>query len=41
VALERIEYSDKLRAQQTAEILAAKLHPTDGTVEAPGLAPQW
>ncbi len=39
VTLDRIEHSDKLRARQTAEILAAKLHPAQGTVRVPGLAP--
>ncbi|MBZ5615877.1 MAG: histidine phosphatase family protein [Acidobacteriia bacterium] len=33
VALDRIEHSDKLRARQTAEILAVKLHPAHGTVQ--------
>jgi phosphohistidine phosphatase len=39
LALDRIEHSDKLRARQTAEILAAKLHPANGTVQVPGLTP--
>jgi phosphohistidine phosphatase len=39
VALDRIEHSDKLRARQTAEILAAKLHPAHGTVQVSGMAP--
>ena len=39
VALDRIEHSDKLRARQTAEILAAKLHPAHGTVQVSSLAP--
>jgi phosphohistidine phosphatase len=39
VALDRIEHSDKLRARQTAEILAAKLHPVHGTVQVSGVAP--
>lgn len=39
VALDRIEHSDKLRARQTAEILAAKLHPAHGTVRVSSLAP--
>ncbi len=38
VALDRIEHSDKLRARQTAEILAAKLHPAHGIVQVSGLA---
>ena len=32
-------YGDKLRARQTAEILAAKLHPGHGTAQVPSLAP--
>ncbi len=39
VALDRIEHSDKARARQTAEILAARLHPAHGTAQVPGLAP--
>jgi phosphohistidine phosphatase len=39
VALDRIEHSDKLRARPTAEILAAKLHPVQGTMQVPSLAP--
>jgi len=39
LALDHIEHSDKLRARQTAEILAAKLHPANGTVQVSGLAP--
>lgn len=39
LALDRIEHSDKVRARQTAEILAAKLRPANGTVQVPGLAP--
>ncbi len=39
VTLDRIEHSDKTRGRQTAEILAAKLHPAQGTVQVPGLAP--
>ena len=39
LALDRIEHSDKLRARQTAEILAAKLRPANGTVQVPGLLP--
>ena len=38
-ALDRIEHSDKTRARQTAEILAAKLHPAHRTAQVPGLAP--
>ncbi|MBI4467435.1 MAG: phosphohistidine phosphatase SixA [Acidobacteria bacterium] len=39
LALDRIEHSGKLRARQTAEILAAQLHPRKGIVEVAGLAP--
>ncbi len=39
LALDRIEHIDKLRARQTAEILAAKLRPANRTVQVPGLAP--
>jgi phosphohistidine phosphatase len=34
-----IEHSDKLRARQTAEILAARLRPARGVQQVPGLAP--
>jgi phosphohistidine phosphatase len=37
--LERVEHSGKLRARQTAEILAARLRPTHGMKEVTGLAP--
>src|SRR5262245_35744108 len=37
--IDRVEHSDKLRAQQTAEILAARLHPGDGLLQIAGLAP--
>jgi phosphohistidine phosphatase len=37
--LDRIEHSDKERARQTAEIMAAHLHPADGTRQVAGLAP--
>jgi phosphohistidine phosphatase len=37
--VERVEHSDKLRARQTAEMLAARLHPSDGCVQVAGLAP--
>ncbi len=37
--LDRIEHSDKLRARQTAEILAAKLLAPHGAVQVSGLAP--
>ena len=39
LALERIEHSEKLRARQTAEILAVRLRPTEGTKQAAGMAP--
>jgi phosphohistidine phosphatase len=32
LALDRIEHSDKLRARQTAEILAEKLCPREGII---------
>ena len=37
--VDRIEHSDKQRARQTAEILAAHLHPAEGTWQVAGLAP--
>ena len=39
IPLHRIDHSEKLRARQTAEILAVRLHPAEGTREVPGLAP--
>jgi phosphohistidine phosphatase len=39
VALGRIEHSDKPRARQTAEILAARLRPAKGVAQVAGLAP--
>lgn len=39
IAVDRILHSGKLRAKQTAEILAAALHPALGAAEAEGLAP--
>ena len=39
LSLDRIEHSGKLRARQTAEILAAHLRPAEGTHEIAGLAP--
>jgi phosphohistidine phosphatase len=39
LSLDRIEHSGKLRARQTAEILAARLQPAEGTHEIAGLAP--
>src|SRR5437879_4094570 len=37
--LDRIEHSEKLRARQTAEILAARLRPAEGTRQIAGIAP--
>lgn len=37
--LERIEHSDKARARQTAEIMAAHLRPERGTHQVSGVAP--
>lgn len=39
LALDHIEHSEKLRARQTAEILAARLRPSGGTKEIRGMAP--
>jgi phosphohistidine phosphatase len=39
LGLDRIEHSGKLRARQTAEILAVLLQPAEGTQEVAGLAP--
>lgn len=39
LAIHRIEHSDKLRARQTAELLAARLRPAEGTHQVAGLAP--
>jgi len=39
LSLDRIEHSEKLRARQTAEILAVPLRPSEGTHEVAGLAP--
>lgn len=39
VTLDRIEHSDKLRARQTAEILAWRLRPREGIRGIPGIAP--
>jgi len=39
LSLDRIEHSEKLRARQTAEILAAHVQPTEGIKEVAGLAP--
>lgn len=35
----QIRHSGKRRARETAELVAAALRPSDGVVEAPGLAP--
>jgi len=37
--LDRIEHSDKLRARQTAELLAARLRPLGGTRQIAGVGP--
>ncbi len=37
--LDRIEHSEKLRARQTAEVLAARLRPPEGIKQVAGLAP--
>ena len=37
--LDGIEHSEKLRARQTAEILAARLRPAEGTRQITGIAP--
>jgi phosphohistidine phosphatase len=37
--LDRIEHSDKPRARQTTEIMAAKLRSVNRVVQVPGLAP--
>ena len=39
VRVDRLEHSDKLRARETAEILAARLRPVEGRVQVAGLAP--
>lgn len=39
ISLHRIDHSEKLRARQTAEIMAARLHPAEGTREVSGLGP--
>ena len=39
LSLGRIEHSEKLRARQTAQILAARLRPREGTGQIAGLAP--
>jgi len=40
LSLERIEHSEKLRAKQTAEIVAERLRPRDGTKQIRGMAPK-
>ncbi len=40
LSLDRIEHSEKLRAKQTAEILAERLRPREGTKEIRGMAPK-
>ncbi len=39
LSLHRIEHSEKLRARQTAEILAARLRPAEGMKQMAGMAP--
>ena len=39
LSIDRIENSGKLRAKQTAEILAGPLRPREGTKETSGMAP--
>ncbi len=39
ISLRRIEHSDKLRARQTAEILAERLRPIEGSKQVAGIAP--
>lgn len=39
LSIARIEHSEKLRARQTAELLAARLRPAEGTKQIPGIAP--
>jgi phosphohistidine phosphatase len=39
IRIDRVEHSDKLRARQTAEILAARLRPAEGPLQVAGLAP--
>lgn len=39
LSLDQIEHSGKLRARQTAEILAARLSPGKGIIETFGMAP--
>jgi phosphohistidine phosphatase len=39
LSLNRIEHSEKLRARQTAQILAARLRPREGAEQIAGMAP--
>ena len=39
VSVARIEHSDKLRARQTAEIIAERLRPAEGTKQVSGMGP--
>jgi phosphohistidine phosphatase len=39
ISVDHIEHSGKSRARQTAEILAARLHPVGGIHEVAGIAP--
>ena len=39
LALDRIEHSEKLRARQTAEIMAERLRPRQGTKQVCGMGP--
>jgi phosphohistidine phosphatase len=39
LTIDRIEHSEKLRSEQTAEILAARLRPREGTAQVASIAP--
>jgi phosphohistidine phosphatase len=39
ITVDRIEHSDKLRARQTAEIIAERLRPVEGTKKVSGMGP--
>ncbi len=39
LSLDRIEHSEKLRARQSAEILAVRLQPSEGRKQIAGIAP--
>jgi phosphohistidine phosphatase len=39
ISVDRIEHSERLRARQTAEVLAANLKPRDGTHQVTGMGP--